>query len=403
METVACYRHGSGISMNEWSVDWSLPLRRPSTVQGSRSGSDRRSSRREDFPEQEQRPTSAELQREPTLMDRLRDYQERGDGKKHSELALGPRQQRQQRQQPRANRSALLRGRVPGARRTRHTQSSPNLFSQPSSTFREVAGFRVYVKDPVPRTPFKPGDACEIYLRASASWVRAVCLELKSKGVFALCAYDLSQAGKQWVRTDSKTSFRATAQPERLSHILRKCWVQAQTGTAGPEHDWASTSKVAGRETLDFVAGHGKRQQKWSSQGYSQLIRIVEPTHRGHAQEPHHVTRGSASRLASRLAGTQEPSGIGESTIEGIRRVIIDKVEQNSMNIRPVFRRFDDDKSGQLSYAEFRKGLLFMGLPLNDREFALLCKEVDNDGSGEIDYGEFVEDMKSDDQDRAIR
>ena len=291
--------------------------------------------------------------------------------------------------------------------------SSPNLFCQPSSTFREVAGFRIYVKDPAARTPFKPGDACEIYLRASASWVRAVCLELKSGGRFALCAYDLSQAGRQWVRTDSKTVFRETAHPERLSYILKKCWLQAQAGTAGPEHDWASTSKLVARETVDFLAGkpgnqgkvfgqNTKRLQQWSSQGYTQTVRVVNPTSRGQNQKQHNVSRRSTSRLASRL-GTQEPSVIGQSTIEGIKRVIIDKVEQNSMNIRPVFRRFDVDKSGSLNYEEFRKGLLFMGLPLNDSEFALLCKEVDNDGSGEIDYGEFVEDMKSDDQDRVVR
>ena len=49
-------------------------------------------------------------------------------------------------------------------------------------------------------------------------------------------------------------------------------------------------------------------------------------------------------------------------------------------NIRPVFRRFDEDKSGRLDYDEFRRGLLHMGIPLNDREFALLIKELDNDG-----------------------
>ena len=67
-----------------------------------------------------------------------------------------------------------------------------------------------------------------------------------------------------------------------------------------------------------------------------------------------------------------------------LKQYIIKKVEQNSINIRPVFRKFDDDKSGYLNYDEFRQGLLHMGIPLNDREFGLLCKEVDNDGSGDM-------------------
>ena len=103
---------------------------------------------------------------------------------------------------------------------------------------------------------------------------------------------------------------------------------------------------------------------------------------------------------AQPAAAAQTAVGIGQNTIEGIKKFIITKIEQNSINIRPVFRKFDDDKSGHLSYDEFRRGLLHMGIPLNDKEFALLCKEVDNDGGGNIDYEEFVEDMKDNDRDR---
>jgi Ca2+-binding EF-hand superfamily protein len=97
------------------------------------------------------------------------------------------------------------------------------------------------------------------------------------------------------------------------------------------------------------------------------------------------------------LAGHQDITGIGQDTIQGIKQFIIEKVEQNHTNIASVFRKFDDDKSGHLSYDEFRKGLLYMGVPLNNKEFDLLCKEVDNDGGGDIDYAEFVEDMKDND------
>ena len=59
-------------------------------------------------------------------------------------------------------------------------------------------------------------------------------------------------------------------------------------------------------------------------------------------------------------------------------------------------------KRGTISLDEFRKGLLNLGIPLDDREFAMLAREVDNDGGGQIDYREFVEDMKDDEPTGAL-
>jgi Ca2+-binding EF-hand superfamily protein len=405
MDTVACYRHASDVHRTSWGdpLGWSMPLRRPATGHSSSRGSDGAGA----GTSSQRRPKSAdnayELQREPSLMGRLREYQG-WVGAEHADerprAARGAHRRRgQQQSEPRRR----LRAPVARAARTsmRHARSA-NPFGQPSSTFREVAGFRVYSKDPLVRAPLKPGDACEIFLRSSASWVKAVCLQLK--GAHAHCAFDLSLAGMQWVRTDQK-GFREVAHPEQLSHILRKCWARKQTGAAGPEQDWASTSKKAGFETLGVVAHRGKvfgqptkRHQQWSSQGYAQTIRVNQPSpyaQQKQKQKPRATAAGHGDR-----AGAQAPLGIGQSTIQGIKRFIVDKVEQNHVNIRPVFRKFDEDKSGHLSYDEFRRGLLHMGIPLNDKEFRLLCKEVDNDGSGSIGYDEFVEDMKSDDKDQ---
>ena len=40
------------------------------------------------------------------------------------------------------------------------------------------------------------------------------------------------------------------------------------------------------------------------------------------------------------LAGAMDAVGIGEATIAGIKKYIIAKIEQNSVNIRPIFRTF---------------------------------------------------------------
>ena len=82
---------------------------------------------------------------------------------------------------------------------------------------------------------------------------------------------------------------------------------------------------------------------------------------------------------------------------QDILKFIQIKIEGKSGSLTKVFRDFDKDKSGSVDYNEFRQGLLYLGVPLNDKEFDMLIAEVDNDGGGEIDYNEFAEDMKEND------
>ena len=76
-------------------------------------------------------------------------------------LPQQPRRRRKQPQQPRAA--------------PRHARS-PNPFGQPSSTYTDFNGLRIYTRDPKPRTPLTPGDGCEICIRNL--WFPAVCLEV---------------------------------------------------------------------------------------------------------------------------------------------------------------------------------------------------------------------------------
>ena len=74
-----------------------------------------------------------------------------------------------------------------------------------------------------------------------------------------------------------------------------------------------------------------------------------------------------------------------------VKQEIVNAVDREQ--ILKVFREFDADDSGSLSYSEFQLGLKHMGLNLNEEEFNLLTTEVDNDGGGSIDFDEFVEDI----------
>merc|ERR1719199_2089481 len=59
-----------------------------------------------------------------------------------------------------------------------------------------------------------------------------------------------------------------------------------------------------------------------------------------------------------------------------------------------VFKKFDQDDSGNVSSEEMRRVLKYMGFHPSDEMFNNLIKAVDTDGSGEIDAGEFLTAMR---------
>lgn len=79
--------------------------------------------------------------------------------------------------------------------------------------------------------------------------------------------------------------------------------------------------------------------------------------------------------------------------VSRILQIIADKVMQKSENMRVVFRSFDEDKSGTISYHEFRRALAGLNVQLSGPEFNALCKHLDDDGSGEIEYQEFGDQL----------
>ena len=69
-------------------------------------------------------------------------------------------------------------------------------------------------------------------------------------------------------------------------------------------------------------------------------------------------------------------------------------LQLKAKDIRAAFAKFDSDRSGSLDYAEFRKGLLSLGIVLSDEEFVALIDVLDNNRDGDIDYDEFLEDLR---------
>lgn len=59
-----------------------------------------------------------------------------------------------------------------------------------------------------------------------------------------------------------------------------------------------------------------------------------------------------------------------------------------------LFRRFDVDGDGSLSYEEFYAGMRDLNAPANNLELYVLAKKLDRDSNGLLDYLEFSKGLK---------
>ena len=59
-----------------------------------------------------------------------------------------------------------------------------------------------------------------------------------------------------------------------------------------------------------------------------------------------------------------------------------------------LFRRFDVDGDGSLSYEEFYAGMRDLNAPANNLELYVLAKKLDRDANGLLDYLEFSKGLK---------
>lgn len=81
-----------------------------------------------------------------------------------------------------------------------------------------------------------------------------------------------------------------------------------------------------------------------------------------------------------------------------LRRKIMERLYGRADHIRDMFRSFDADGSGEISYSEFKDGLAGLGVELTIPEFERLVTYVDNDRNGTIDYSEFAQLLRPEPQ-----
>lgn len=76
--------------------------------------------------------------------------------------------------------------------------------------------------------------------------------------------------------------------------------------------------------------------------------------------------------------------------VERLRLLCLQRGSRGILGLGRVFRRMDDNNSGDLSHEEFAKGIRDSGLPVTDEEAENLFQKFDADGSGSIKYDEFL-------------
>lgn len=64
-------------------------------------------------------------------------------------------------------------------------------------------------------------------------------------------------------------------------------------------------------------------------------------------------------------------------------------LSQNGLKAEELFRKFDTNQDGMLTYDEFKAGMLDLDAPCNSIELHVLACQLDKDNNGRIDYLEF--------------
>ena len=94
------------------------------------------------------------------------------------------------------------------------------------------------------------------------------------------------------------------------------------------------------------------------------------------------LRRRDPNQKASKLSNVQlDPDAPVQDQIR-------DLLSKNAVRVIDLFRGWDDDGSGTISKAEFRKALVALGVTASKEDLNSLFDTLDNDGSGTLEYNE---------------
>jgi Ca2+-binding EF-hand superfamily protein len=84
-----------------------------------------------------------------------------------------------------------------------------------------------------------------------------------------------------------------------------------------------------------------------------------------------------------------ELDAMAPASIPALEKLMATKLFSKYSTVQRAFRNMDADKSGDLSYKEFRQAFEFMCMPLKDYQFDAMVARFDPSGKGVIKYDDF--------------
>lgn len=116
--------------------------------------------------------------------------------------------------------------------------------------------------------------------------------------------------------------------------------------------------------------------------------RILKNTWKINSASKKNLQTWTKKKFNPRL-GNGIPKGF-ESVFVKFRKELAKRGAKGVVGVMKEFRLMDEDGSGSLSLAEFRKGCLQFGICLGEHEIVRLFNGIDRDRNGVVDYEEFL-------------
>ena len=80
--------------------------------------------------------------------------------------------------------------------------------------------------------------------------------------------------------------------------------------------------------------------------------------------------------------------------VEQLRLKCLSRGAHGIKGIAKEFRIMDDDRSNNLDYVEFKRGIAQFGLSFDEKDLMAMFQKLDKDGSGKISFDEFLQALR---------
>lgn len=200
-----------------------------------------------------------------------------------------------------------------------------------------------------------------------------------------------------WAGLDSLDEFEAKHSPRNTARVNALVRGLYDNGPAPTRR--MSREQPSQQNPLLVVPGRALDDPYRSSEAESrtprQMLSQQEPEPEPQAADdenmrvlPGGLTLAEANRLKeeARVLELAKATRRQREVLELVR----DKIEAKSIRLTNMYRQFDENRDGVVSYSEFQQGLHKLGIELDKQEFSTLVETVDVDSQGTIDYNEFA-------------